>query len=85
MKTVEHRWRISLAAAFLTTGWTAMTPAAELSNAAATPTARPTTTAVAKPSKPVPTRMELRKPASNSFRHQFVSGGPILLILGVAY
>ena len=27
---------------------------------------------------------EFRKPASNSFRHQFESGGHILLILGVA-
>ena len=35
MKTVEHRWRISLAAAFLTTVWTATTPAAELPNTAA--------------------------------------------------
>jgi hypothetical protein len=83
MKTVQHRWRISLAAAFLTTVWTATTPAAELSNAA--PPARPAKTAVTTPLKPVPTRMELRKPASNSFRQQFVSGGPILLILGVAY
>jgi len=85
MKTVEHRWRISLAAAFLSTVWTATIPAAELPNTAATPTARPTTTAVAKPLKPVPTKIELRKPTSNSFRHQFVSGGPILLVLGVAY
>jgi hypothetical protein len=85
MKTVKHRWRISLAAAFLTTVWTATTPAAELPNTAATPPARPATTAVAAPLKPVHTRMELRKPASNSFRHQFVSGEPILLILGVAY
>jgi hypothetical protein len=84
MKTVEHSWRISLAAAFLTTVWTATTPAAELRKTAATPPARPTTTAVVTPLKPV-TRMELRKPASNSFRHQIVSGGPILLILGVAY
>ena len=80
MKTVEHRWRISLAAAFLTTTLTATTPAAELPNTATAPRARPATTA-----KPVHTRMELRKPASNSFRHQFVSGGHILLILGVAY
>ena len=85
MKTVERRWRISLAAAFLTTLWTATTPAAELPTTAATAPARPTTTAVAKPLKPAPTRMELQKPASNSFRHQFVSGYPILLILGVAY
>jgi hypothetical protein len=85
MKTVEHRRRISLAAAFLTTVWTATTPAAELPNTAATPPARPATTTVATPLKPVPTRMEPRKPASNSFRHQYVSGGPILLILGVAY
>jgi hypothetical protein len=85
MKTVEHRWRISLAAAFLTTVWTATTPAAELSNTATASPARPAKTAVATPLKPVPTRMELRKPASNSFRQQFVSGGPILLILGVAY
>jgi hypothetical protein len=81
MKTVQHRWRISLAAAFLATVWTATTPAAELSNTAT----RPAKTAVTTPLKPVPTRMELRKPASNSFRQQFVSGGPILLILGVAY
>ena len=85
MKTVEHRWRISLAAAFLTTTLTATTPAAELPNTATAPRARPATTAVATPLKPVPTRMELRKPASNSFRHQFESGGHILLILGVAY
>ena len=39
MKTVEHRWRISLAAAFLTTVWTATTPAAELPNTAAIPPA----------------------------------------------
>ena len=85
MKTVEHRWRISLTAAFLTTTLTATTPAAELPNTATAPRARPATTAEATPLKPVPTRMELRKPASNSFRHQFVSGGHILLILGVAY
>jgi len=85
MKRVEHRWRISLAAAFFITVWTATTPAAELSNTATAPPARPATTAVATPLKPVPTRMELRKPASYSFRHQFVSGGHILLILGVAY
>ena len=85
MKTVEHRRRISLAAAFLTAVWTATTSAAELSNTATAPPARPAKTAVATPLKPVPTRMELRKPASDSFRHQFVSGGPILLILGVAY
>jgi hypothetical protein len=85
MKTVEHRRRISLVAAFLTTVWTATTPAAELPNTAATPPARPATTAVPTPLKPVHTRMELRKPASNSFRDQFVSGGPILLVLGVAY
>ena len=85
MKTVEHLWRISLAAAFLTTTLMATTPAAELPNTATAPRARPATTAEATPLKPVPTRMELRKPASNSFRHQFVSGGHILLILGVAY
>jgi hypothetical protein len=85
MKTVKHRWRISLPAAFLTTVWTATTPAAELPNTAAPPPARQATSVVATPLKSVPTRMELRKPASDLFRHQFVSGRHILLILGVAY
>ena len=46
MKTIERRWRISLAAAFLTTVWTATTPAAELPKTAATLAARSATTAV---------------------------------------
>ena len=46
MKTIERRWRISLAAAFLTTVWTATTPAAELPKTAATLAARSARTAV---------------------------------------
>jgi hypothetical protein len=54
MRTVERLWRISLAVAFLTTAWTAPTPAADPLNSAATPPSRPVT---ATPSKPVPKRM----------------------------
>jgi hypothetical protein len=80
MRTVERPWRISLAAALLTTVWTATTLAAEPLNTAATLPSRPAT---ATPSKPVPTRMGLPKPASYSFLDSLRLHFP--LILGVAY
>ena len=101
MKTVERTWRISLAAALMTTIWTAAAPAADLPN---TPAARPATTTTAAPSKPVPMEAGVAKRAPKAFRSQtepvvrlasrepvrdcyasFTCRGHFLLIIGVAY
>jgi len=71
MKIVERTWHILLAATFLTAVWTATTLAADdRPNTAVAQPAGPATTAVAAPSKLVPTRTRLAKPARKSPRPQ---------------
>jgi hypothetical protein len=94
MRTVERIWRISLAAALMTTVWAAAAPAADLPN---TPAARPATTAT--PAKPVSMGTRHANPAAKSARSRaepvlrlasardcYVSCREhFLLIVGVAY
>jgi hypothetical protein len=85
MKTVERTWRISLAAALMTTVWVATAPAADLPN---TPAARPAQPATATPA-PKASRPQ-HEPVLRlaSARDCYVSSTcreHILLIIGVAY
>ena len=97
MTTVERTWRISLAAALMTTVCAATAPATDLPN---TPAARPATTTTATPSKPVSmaTKQDNPSPKSSRPRSEPVRlasardcyfshscRGHFLLIVGVAY